>query len=587
VHNSRKDSDNGLDNRPKRQSWLAVHACVDDGPDVRAINDSGEAGQMTRAQTLERGRESYARGAWGDAYRRLRAADTEASLEPEDLERLATAAYLLGREDESEGFWERAHRTLLDRGDREGAARSACWLAAGLQLRGALAPASGWFARAQHILDEGQIECVVRGYLLIPSAIHRIVQGDPAAGDALFSQAAEIARRYRDRDLACKAAQGRGRALIRLGRVPEGIALLDQAMVAVIAGDVSPILAGDAYCTVLEGCQEIFDLRRAYEWTTRLARWCAAQPDLVRSRGECLLYRAEVFQMRGKWEEAARDAQDACELLRSRPAAGAACYRLGEIHRLRREFEQAEAAYMQANERGRKPQPGLSQLRLAQGHIDAAAASIRSVLSDTGTRAARARMLAAAVEILLAAGDVEHARAAATELSTIAGAIGAALLTAASAQASGAVLLAEGDSAGAARMFCQASEIWRDLEMPYEEAQTRVLMATVCERRSDLEGRRLEVEAAQRLFKQLNVEFGGVRIGKHPKPATTGPVGSLSEREAQVLRLVASGKTNRAIAEELFISEKTVARHVSNIFDKVGVSSRSAATAWAYQRNLI
>jgi ATP/maltotriose-dependent transcriptional regulator MalT len=358
-------------------------------------------------------------------------------------------------------------------------------------------------------------------------------------------------------------------------------------MVAVIAGDVSPILAGDAYCTVLEGCQEIFDLRRAYEWTTALARWCAAQPDLVRYRGECLLYRAEVLQMRGKWDEAARDAQDACELLMSRPMAGAAFYRLGEIHRLRGEFEKAEAAYMQANERGRKPQPGLSLLRLTQGEIDAAAASIRSVLLDTRTQAARARILAAAVEILLAAGDLENARGTATELSTIASAIGASMLSAASAQATGAVLLAEGDVEGAATLLCRASEIWRDMGMPYEEAHTCLLMAGVCERRGDHEGRRLDVEAARRLFKQLNAECCLARIGEQPKQPTREAVGSLSEREAQVLRLIASGKTNRAIAEELFISEKTVARHVSNIFDKLGVSSRSAATAWAYQRNLI
>jgi DNA-binding CsgD family transcriptional regulator/tetratricopeptide (TPR) repeat protein len=542
---------------------------------------------MTVMKTLGRARKSFEQRGWADAYRLFEAADREARLEPEDLERLATAAYLMGREDESEAFWERAHRVFLERGDREGAARSACWLAVGLQLRGAIAPASGWFRRAQHILDEGQIECVVRGFLLIPSAIQRVVQGDPVAGDALFSQAAEIARRYRNHDLACKAAQGRGRALIRLGRVPEGVALLDEAMVAVIAGDVSPMLAGDAYCTVLEGCQEIFDLRRAYEWTTRLARWCAAQPDLVRYRGECLLYRAEVLQMRGKWDEAARDAQDACELLMSRPAAGAAFYRLGEIHRLRGEFDRAEAAYMHANERGRKPQPGLSLLRLAQGEIDAAAASIRSVLLDTRTQAARARMLAAAVEILLAAGDLEHARAAATELSTIASAIGASMLNAASAHATGAVLLAEGDVAGAAAWLCQASEIWRDLGMPYEEAHTCLLMAAVCERRGDHEGRRLDIEAARRLLEQLNADFCLARIGGQPKRARSEPVGSLSEREAQVLRLLASGKTNRAIAEELFISEKTVARHVSNIFDKLGVSSRSAATAWAYQRNLI
>ena len=185
------------------------------------------------------------------------------------------------------------------------------------------------------------------------------------------------------------------------------------------------------------------------------------------------------------------------------------------------------------------------------------------------------------------AGDLESARAAATELSTIASAIGASLLNAASAQATGAVLLAEGDVEGAATWLCQAQEIWRDLGMPYEEAHTCLLMAGVCERRGDHEGRRLDVEAARRLFKQLNAEYCLARIGDQPKRPTSEAVGSLSEREAQVLRLIASGKTNRAIAEELFISEKTVARHVSNIFDKLGVSSRSAATAWAYQRNLI
>src|SRR5688500_7648411 len=300
--------------------------------------------RMSDIHLPARARQSFEQRTWADAYRLFEAADREAPLAPEDLERLATTAYLMGREDESEAFWERAHRTFLECGDREGAARSACWLAVGLQLRGAIAPASGWFARAGHILDEGRIECAVRGYLLIPSAVQRIVQGDPAGGDALFNQTAEIARRYGDRDLACKAAQGRGRALIRLGRVREGVALLDEAMAAVIAGEVSPRQVGDAYCTVLEACQEIFDLRRAFEWTTLLTRWCATQPELVRYRGECLLYRAEVMQLRGDWNAAARDAQDACESLTSRPAAGAAFYRLGEIHRLRGEFAKAEAA---------------------------------------------------------------------------------------------------------------------------------------------------------------------------------------------------------------------------------------------------
>jgi ATP/maltotriose-dependent transcriptional regulator MalT len=537
---------------------------------------------MSDIHVLARARQSFEQQAWADSSRLFQAADREAPLDPEDLERLATAAYLMGREDESEAVWERAHRMFLERGDPEGAARSAFRLALELQLRGAMAPASGWLARAQHILDEAGIECVVRGYLLIPSAIQRVVQGDPAAGNALFSQAAEIARRYGDRNLACKASQGRGRALIRLGRVREGVALLDEAMVAAIAGDVSPMIAGDAYCTVLEACQEIFDLRRAYEWTMSLARWCAAQPDLVRFRGECLLYRAEVMQLRGNWDEAARDAHDACELLMSRPAVGAAFYRLGEIHRLRSELDKAEAAYMHANERGRKPQPGLSLLRLAQNRIADAASSIRSALLDTRAQATRARILAAAVEILLAAGDLEGAGVAADELSQIARVVDASLLAGMSAHATAAVLLAQGGTAGAGTSLREAWDIWRDLEMPYEEAQTCLLLAAVCERRGDEDGRRLELDTARKLFQRLNAEAPLARMTEPSRRA-----GPLSERELQVLHLLAAGKTNRAIAEDLFISEKTVARHVSNIFDKLGVSSRSAATAWAYQHNLI
>jgi DNA-binding CsgD family transcriptional regulator len=542
---------------------------------------------MNDLQILGRARQSFAQKAWAEAYRLFESADREAPLGPEDLEQLATAAYLMGRDVESEAFRERAHHAYLERGDREGAARSAFWLAFGLYQRGAMAPASGWQARVERLLDEGALDCVVRGYLLIPSAIQHIVQGDPAAGHAVFDQIADIARRFGDPDLTSVACHGRGRALIRLGRISEGVARLDEAMVAVVAGEVSSLLAGDVYCSVLEGCQEIFDLRRAYEWTTSLARWCATQPDLVRYRGECLLYRAEVMQWRGLWNEAAQDAQAACELLESRPAAGAAFYRLGEIYRLRGEFHKADAAYARANERGRKPQPGLSLLRLAQGQIDAAAASIRSVLADTRARPARARALVAAVEILLAAGDRAQARAAATELSEIAGTVGAPLLSANAAHATGAVLLAESDAASAATSLRQAADLWRNLEMPYEEAHTCLLMATVCERRGDEDGRRLELDCARTLFARLKADACLARIAEQANRGTRQALGPLSDRESQVLRLLAAGKTNRDIAEELFISEKTVARHVSNIFDKLGVSTRTEAAAWAYQRNLI
>ena len=541
---------------------------------------------MTDLATLQRGRTSFEQRAWAESYRLLQAADHDAPLDAGDLERLAIAAYLVGRDEDCEVFTARAHQAFLDYGDCEGAARAAFWLGFALMGRGARAPASGWFAKAGHLLDEEQLDSVVRGYLLIPVAIKCIVQADPSAAHATFSQAAEIARRFADRDLASVACHGRGRALIRLGRIPEGVALLDEAMASVVAGEVTPLVAGDVYCSVLEGCQETFDLRRAYEWTASLARWCATQPDLVRYRGECLLYRAEVLQLRGQWNEAARDAQGACELLISRPSAGAAFYRRGEIHRLRGEFTRAEEAYTRANEHGRKPQPGLSLLRLAQGLIDAAAASIRSALLDTQERISRARMLPAAVEILLAADDPAAARAASVELSEIALAFGAPLLIAASAHAAGAMLLADGDIEAASTSLRQACDTWRELETPYEEAQTCLLLAAVCERRGDQDGRRLELEAARRRFQQLDAAPWLARIAAQSGRASSQRIGSLSEREAQVLRLLAAGKTNRAIADELFISEKTVARHVSNIFDKLGVSNRAGATAWAFQHNL-
>lgn len=543
---------------------------------------------MAEVQRVSRARDAFERRQWTESCRLLEEADREAPLTPDDLERLATAAYLIGRDDQSEGARARAHQGYLERGDPEGAARSAFWLAFGLATRGAAAPASGWLARAERVLDEAAIESVVRGYLLIPAAIQRVVQGDPAAGHSVFTTAAVIASRFADRELASLAANGRGRALIRLGNIAEGVALLDEAMVAVLAGDVSPILAGDIYCSVLEACQELFDLRRAYEWTVSLTQWCAEQPDLVRYRGECLLYRAEIMQLRGRWIDAAHDAIHACELLSAdrRPAAGAAFYRLGEIHRIRGELTKAEAAYRRANEYGRTPQPGLALLRLAQNQIDVASASIRNALSDSRERRRRANLLGPAVEVLLAAGDQEGARAAAAELADIAAALNAATLSAESARATGAILLAGGDAARASVSLRRACELCRAIELPYEEAHARVLLATAYRALGDHDGAQIEVDSAGRLFRRLGAQPALTRVAEVSRRRPHLPAG-LSEREAQVLRLIAAGKTNRAIGEQLFISEKTVARHVSNIFTKVGVSTRAGATAWAYDRHLV
>jgi hypothetical protein len=240
---------------------------------------------------LEQGRASFRRRAWSDACRHLLEADANAPLEAKDLEALATAAYLAGRDAESESTWTRAHHAYLERGDREAAAGCALWLAFGLFHRGAAAPGGGWIARAARLLEEAGRDSAVRGFLLVFDAIRRIDTGDLSGAHATFQQAFDIARQFGDRDLAGLAGHGRGRALIRQGRVADGMSLLDEAMVSVVADEVSPVLAGDIYCSVLEACREVFDWRRAREWTESLTQWCGAQPDLVRYRGECLIYR--------------------------------------------------------------------------------------------------------------------------------------------------------------------------------------------------------------------------------------------------------------------------------------------------------
>jgi len=546
---------------------------------------------MTRMPTtdaLAQGRESFARRAWADAYACLSAADRKASLEPKDLERLATAAYLSGKD--SDDIWARAHHGFLDRGDREQAARCALWLAFGLLDRGDLARSGGWLSRAQRLLDEGKYDCVLRGYLLLPVALRHIFEGDAAASYKTFVEAGEIGDRFRDTDLGAVACHGRGRALIRLGKTAEGVALLDEAMVAVTAGEVSPLVAGDIYCSVIEACHEIFDLRRAQEWTSALANWCASQPDLVPYRGQCLIRRAELMQLHGAWPAAMDEAQRACERLAQPPgqaAIGAAFYQRAELFRLRGELAKAEEAYRQANQHGRRPQPGLSQLRLAQGDVDTAAAAIRHVVEDAKDRRSRSRLLAAFVEIMLSAHDVPAARAVAGELSEIAAALDSQFLRAAAAHAIGAVLLAEGDARAASAALHEGMDAWQELEAPYEEARTRVLIALACRQLGDDDSADLEFDAASQIFRQLG---GGPDLARTQALAKRGApetVGGLSAREVQVLRLLATGKTNRAIANELFISEKTVARHVSNIFTKLGLSSRAAATAYAYQHHLV
>ena len=538
---------------------------------------------------LELGRESFRAKAWGDAYARLSESDRSDPLQADDLERLATAAYLIGRDEETMDVLARAHKEHLAAGGIEGAARSAFWVGFIAFNRGEIGRGSGWLTRAQRLLDEHGIDSVLHGYMLLPGAIRSAREGNAAAAHDLFSKTAAIAERFADRDLLAMARHGQGRSLIAMANIPEGLQLLDEAMVGITAGEVSPMMAGHIYCSVIEACNDVYDFRRAHEWTSALSRWCESQPDLVPYRGPCLVRRAELMQLHGEWRGALEEAQRACEHLtgRPRPTAGWASYQRAELHRLRGEFAEAEEAFTRASELGRKPQPGLSLLRLAQGHIETAVASIRNAIEETDARS-RWRVLAAAVDIFLAAHDIRSATAAADELGKLMRPFEAVLPRAVAAYARGAVQLAKGETRAALADLRTACTGWCSLDAPYEAARAQMLIALACRALGDDDSANMEFGAARRAFTHLGAMPDLARVETlWSSPAAKVDTHGLSARELEVLRLLATGKTNRAIAGELFISEKTVARHVSNIFTKLDLSSRAAATAYAYEHRLV
>ena len=417
--------------------------------------------QLTAA--LSRGRDAYRRRAWSEGCAQLSAADREAPLEAEDLERLAIAATLLGRSAESEDAWARAHQQLLQRGHPERAARAALLLALDLIERNEQARAGGWIARARRLLGDDRRDCAEQGYLLVHDALRSLSEGDREAASNTLSHAAEIGDRFGDRDLVALARHVQGRVLIWSGRAAEGVVLLDEAMVAVTTGEVSPIVAGGVYCSVISGCQEIFDWRRAQEWTAALDRWCADQPDLVLYRGLCLLHRAEILQLRGDWPNALLEAVRARDRLSDPPGQagiGSAFCRVAELHRLRGELAEAEEAYRQAGLHGRRTQPGVALLRLAQGETDVALASHPAGTRRDPRAADPARPAGRVRGVALAADQVVVARAAADELAAIAADLGAPYLRRLSGTASGAVRLVEGDARGALSSLREAEAIF-------------------------------------------------------------------------------------------------------------------------------
>jgi DNA-binding CsgD family transcriptional regulator len=538
---------------------------------------------------LATARDAYARKEWAAARDAFVRADAISPLAPDDLWKRAVASYLLGEEDDFVEVLERAHRQALEADDTQQAFRSAFWIGMHFGQRGDQARASGWIGRAGRTLDGGDGGRVEHGYLLLPRALQRFGAGDPAGGHDLGREAGSIARRFDDRDLMALGLLVQGQGRIGQGRLEEGLRLLDEAMVAVETDALTPTVTGLIYCAVIGACRSVYALGRAQEWTTALRDWCERQPDMVAYTGECRVYRSELMQLHGAWGEALEEARRAARLGGDDegPVAGLAHYQQGEVHRLRGELEAAEESYLAASRCGREPQPGRALLRASQGDPEAAAATLRRALAEADAPLRRLRLLPAQVEILLATGEVDAAGEACRELERIVAAYPSPVLAATVAAARGAVALAAGDPEPALPELRRAWRSWHALDAPYEAARARQRIGLACRELGDEDGARLELEAARTEFQRLGARPDLEQVERLLRRPGRRASHGLTPRELEVIELVATGKTNRAIAEDLFISEKTVARHLSNIFTKLGISSRAAATAFAYENDLI
>ena len=540
---------------------------------------------------LEKGRAAFQRHAWGPAHDALAEAAAAEPLGADDSWLLGLASYLTGREDEFVHALQHAHQVHLDATEPVAAAKAAFWIGMHFANRSEMAAASGWFGRAARLLDGQDRDCAERGYLLLPLGQKQLMSGESEAACRTAATAVAIAERFGDADLHAFALHLNGRALLRLDRVEEGLALLDETMVAVATGELSPLVTGLLYCSVIGACREVWALGRANEWTAALTGWCERQPDMVAYTGECRVFRAEILQRRGDWHDAFDEAGRALERFArgSQPnAAGLAFYQKGEVHRLRGEFAPAEEAYRAASREGYEPQPGLALLRLAQGDRDAAAAAIRRALAENPGRIRRARLLPGHIEIMLAVSDVAEASRACGELEAIADVCAAGVLSAVVAQARGQIELAAGNAAAALPPLRRAWREWQALEAPYDAARARSLLGRACLDMGDEDGANLEFEAARTAFERMGAAPDVARLDALNRRARPrGHDHGLTPRERDVLALVATGRTNRKIARDLSISEKTVARHVANLFRKLGLSSRAAATAWAYEHHLV
>ncbi|HVM13838.1 MAG TPA: helix-turn-helix transcriptional regulator [Egibacteraceae bacterium] len=508
------------------------------------------------------------------------------SLSAAELDRLGESLFWLDRPEDSIAVLGRAFTAHLADGDHAGAAMAAWQLFYDHALVGEMALARGWLERTRRETGHAEDRSVA-GFLAVAES--DLAAGAGALEDAVThaERAVELGRATGHADLTAMALQAKGRALVACGRVDDGITALDEAMVAVVNGELTPLFTGWVYCNALSTCHDLADLSRAIEWTDSAMRWC---DDLQAGRlypGICRLHVVELATLRGAWETAALMAQQACDELTSHDPryAGEAHYLIGELHRMAGDLDLAEEAFTRAHRLGRVPQPGLARVRLAQGRLDAAVNGLRLALEPVPVAPLRrTELLAALVEAHLAAGDVDAAAAGAAAMAGVVGAAASVYLDAVWRTTEAQVLLARGDGLLACRRAGEAVERFQGLSLPYDEARAREARGAAARVIDELDTAQLELTAARDTYRRLGAELDERRVAALLGDASSSP---LSSREIEVLRLVARGGTNREVAGELVVSEHTVARHLSNIYTKLGVGSRSAATAWAYERSLI
>jgi DNA-binding CsgD family transcriptional regulator len=542
------------------------------------------------SKSVELGRRAFANRAWADAFRLLSNADSQTPLEMADLQKMGLSATMIGNDEAAFAVLNRGYDILLSMGNKLGAARLAFWHGFRCFSLGETGRATAWMGRAESLVAQHGDDCPERGYLLLPT-VHQLLQGGNAkSGFELATDAAATGDRFHDDDLSGLARQLQGRALLMLGEGVRGLRLLDDAMLIATTGAVSEVVRGVIYCSVIGCCQQVYAVDRAREWTAVLNEWCEAQPQLGIFNGACRVHRAELMQINGTWARAIEEARQvsAREPPHAASERAAAVYQEAEIYRLRGEFAAAEQGYARANELGGDIQPGLALLRLAQGQVDAAAASIKRVADTLKDTQSSVRLLPAYVEIMLAANNITEARTATLRLQEAARFYSIPVVSAIADHAQGALELWASNAKDALPPLQRAFAVWHKLGAPYLAARIRVLLGQACHLLGDNDGCHLELIAARKVFVSLEARADIARIDALGMlPALTPSVGGLSAREIEVLRLAAAGKTNKVIAAELGLSYKTIDRHISNILTKLDVPSRAAATAYAYEHRLI